>query len=490
MLHSNVWHSPKLLSLLFLLTLSGCMVGPNFLRPKAQVPADWVGPVPASEPAPAEASGKDLADWWTTFEDPTLTRLVNAAVDSNLDLRRAQSRVRQARAVRGIVAAGLGPQVDATASAERGRTPGTTTSRGTTVEGVTSNQFRAGFDASWEIDIFGGVRREVEAAEADILGAIENLRDVLVSLTAEVANTYMDIRSFQQRIVIARQNLAAQKHSADLTRQRYEGGFVSGLDVANAEAQVATTASLIPLLESFLRQAMYRMAVLLGREPGALVAELTAVQEIPSGERFMVPVGLPSDLLRRRPDIRRAEAGIHAETARIGVATADLFPRFNILGSAGYRASSTGNWFESNSRFWSLGPSMNWPIFTMGRVRSNIEQREAIQEQALVTYEQTVLTALGEVEGALIASLKEQEHRAALIQAVAANRKAVRLSTILYTEGQTDFLNVLNAQRALYLSEDALVQSTRDVSANLIALYKALGGGWEESDYPDSIASQ
>ena len=479
MLHANTWKNLKLLSILFLLPLSGCMVGPDFLRPKAQVPAEWVGPVPASAPATATLAEKELADWWTTFQDPILTRLVNAAVESNLDLRLAQARIRQARAVRGIAASGLGPQLDATGSAERGRSPGTTSSRGTAIEGVTSNQFRAGFDASWEIDIFGGVRREVEAAEADILSAVENLRDVLVTMTAEVATTYLDIRSFQQRIAIARQNLEAQKHSAELTRQRYEGGFVSGLDVANAEAQVATTASVIPQLESLLRQAMYRLAILLGREPGALIDELTPIQEIPTGVRPAVPVGVPSDLLRRRPDIRRAEVNIHAETARIGVATADLFPRFTLFGSAGFQAAKTGDWFDSSSRFWSVGPSLNWPIFTMGRVRSNIEQRKAIEEQALITYEQTVLNALGEVESALIASWKEQEHRTALVQAVVANRKAVRLSTILYTEGQTDFLNVLQAQRALYLSEDALVDSTRTVSANLIALYKALGGGWE-----------
>ncbi|MDD5207477.1 MAG: efflux transporter outer membrane subunit [Desulfobacterales bacterium] len=476
---------------LLLASLSACMVGPNFQRPRPDVPAGWVGPSPA--PGAISPEFVDLSDWWTSFEDPALTSLIKRAVESNLDLRLAQARIRQARAVRGIAASGFGPTVDVPASYRRSRSPGGQTERtpgltgtDTQTKGPITNSYQIGFDAAWELDIFGGIRREVEAAEADIEFAIEGHRSVLVSLLAEVARNYVDLRSFQQRIILAGRNLQAQKHTAKLTRERFEGGFVSGLDVANAEAQVATTASQIPLLESSLQQTMYRISVLLGLEPAALMKELTPALEIPVSSPA-VPLGVPSDLLRRRPDIRQAEADIHGATARIGVATSDLFPRFNILGAAGYQTARFGSWFDTISRFWSIGPSVSWRIFDTGRIRSNIEQQKALEEQALISYRQTVLGALEEVENALIASAKEDERRNALVQAVTANRKAVTLATRIYTEGQTDFLNVLQAQRALYDTEDALAQSTRTVSANLISLYKALGGGWEpasDATYP------
>jgi multidrug efflux system outer membrane protein len=368
--------------------------------------------------------------------------------------------------------------VDATGAYQRSRSSGAGSSQN---EGVISNQYQAGFDAGWELDIFGGVRREIEAADADLQAALETRRDVLVTLTAEVARNYIDLRAFQQRIAIARRNLTAQQHSAALTRQRFESGFAGGLDVANADAQVATTAAQIPLLESAARQSIYSLSVLLGMDPAALLPELSPPEVIPPAPP-LPPPGVPADLLRRRPDIRQAEAEIHAATARIGVATADLFPKFTIFGSAGMRSADFSSWFDWTARIWSFGPSVSWNVFDMNRTRSNIELQKALQDQTLITYRQTVLTALQEVENALIASTKEAEHRRALVNAVAANRKAVELATILYTQGQTDFLNVLNAQRSLYAIEDALVQSTGTVSIDLVALFKALGGGWRDQE--------
>jgi multidrug efflux system outer membrane protein len=468
--------------------LSACTVGPNFQRPQVQVPDRWVGPAPAPSQPPASPAEKDLARWWTVFSDPMLSSLVERAVNSNLDLKLAEARIRQARAARGVAASDMGPTIDASGSFQRSQTPGssasTTKARDTT--GPTANQYRSGFDATWELDIFGGVRREIEAAEADLEAAVEDRRDVLVTLTAEVAQNYMDLRAFQQRISIARQNLDAQRRAAGLTRQRFEAGFVSGLDVANAEAQAATTAAQTPLLEASVHQTIYRIGVLLGREPAALMQELSAISEIPAAPPS-VPVGVPSELLRRRPDIRRAEAQIHAATARIGVATADLFPRITLLGSGGFQAGTTGSWFDAVSRFWSFGPSIRWPVFDTGRVRANIEQKRAFEEQSAIAYRQAVLTALQEVENALIASSKEQEHRRSLIEAVSANRRAARIAVTIYTEGQSDFLNVLEAQRSLYATEDALAQSTRTISTNLIALYKALGGGWDPESQDDRI---
>jgi NodT family efflux transporter outer membrane factor (OMF) lipoprotein len=363
---------------------------------------------------------------------------------------------------------------------QRSRSPGRNANwqEGET-RGVVSNAYDAGFDAGWELDIFGGIRRNIEAADADLQASVESRRDVLVTLTAEVARNYIELRSFQQRIEIARENLVTQQHSARLTRQRFEGGFVSGLDVANADAQVATTASQIPFLEAAARQSIYALGILLGQEPAALVAELSPAAAIPAAPPS-APAGLPSDLLRRRPDIRRAEAEIHAATARIGVATADLFPKFTISGAAGMRSGDFSSWLTWAQRFWSFGPAVSWRVFDTGRTRSAIELEEALQEQALISYQQTVLSALQEVENALIAAAKEQERRRSLADAVAANRKAVSLSKTLYTEGQTDFLNVLEAQRSLFLTEETLVLSTSAMSTDLVALYKAIGGGWSE----------
>ncbi len=305
----GILHKYALVAVLCFSALGGCTVGPNYKQPQTRVPDAWTGPTEAAGAEQKAAAAKDIVQWWTTFGDPTLTSLVERAVKSNLDLKQAESRILQARAARGIVTAGLWPSVGATGSFTRSRSAGTTISAGTS-GGTTRNLYQAGLDAAWELDIFGGVRRDVEAANADVLAAVEDRRNVLVTLTAEVAINYVDLRGFQRQIVIAQDNLKAQQHSAELTRQRFQGGFVGALDVANADAQVATTASQIPLLESSARQAVYNISVLLGLEPAALLEELSPTSVIPVAPPT-VPVGVPSDLLRRRPDIRRAEAQIH-----------------------------------------------------------------------------------------------------------------------------------------------------------------------------------
>jgi multidrug efflux system outer membrane protein len=476
--------SLALMAGLVLLLTSGCAVGPDFQRPRVSVPAGWAGPTAEKPPLPAASGNQGLSDWWTVFQDPILASLIERAAASNLDLKLAEARIREARAAKSVAAGGLGPTLGASGAYQRSRS-----SAGNGTSDAVGDQYQAGFDAGWEIDIFGGQRRNLEAADADLQAAVETLRDVLVSLTAEVASNYINLRAFQQQIVITQKNLTAQKHSAKLTRQRFEGGFVSFLDVANAEAQSATTAAQIPLLESSAQQAIYSLSVLLGAPPAALAAELSPVKTIP-GAPPEVPAGVPSALLRRRPDIRRAEAQIHAATARIGGAAAELFPKFTIAGSAGFQSDNFSSWFDWTNRFWSFGPSLRWRLFETGRIRAGVELQKALQEQEVIIYQQTVLSALQEVENALIASAKEQAHREALAAAVAANRKAVSLAETLYTEGQTDFLSVLQAQGALYATEDALVQSNRTVSTNLVALYKALGGGWQDnpSENPTALA--
>jgi outer membrane protein, multidrug efflux system len=456
--------------------VTGCAVGPDYKPVQPNVPAAWSGSVspPAAETAPsAEAN---LVHWWTNFDDPTLTTLVKRAVKSNLDVNLAEARIRQARAARGVAAAGLGPTIDAAGSLERSRSSGVsgTSSAG---RGRVANTYQTGLDAGWGLDVFGGVRRAVEAADADLQAAVEDRRDVCVALAAEVAVNYIDLRSYQQRTATAQENLKAQEHTAELTHKRFKVGFVSALDVANADAQVATTAAEIPLLESSAHQAIYSLGILLGREPTALMQELSPTSPTPVAPPA-VPLGVPSDLIRRRPDIRRAEAQIHAATARIGVATADLFPKFSITGALGFQAGTLGSLFDWVSRFWSLGTSVSWRVFDNKGILSNIDLQKAFREEAFITYQKTVLNAMQEVEDALIASEKEQTRRKSLVDAVTANQKAVRLATQLYIQGETDFLNVLQAQRALYSTQDALAQSTGALSIDLVSLYRALGGGW------------
>jgi len=476
---------------IWLLALAGCTVGPDYRPPETHVPAAWSGTGAAAVSAAriTPSPPVELVEWWGTFKDPILSSLVERAIESNLDLRQAEGRVRQARASRGVVASGLWPEVDASANYARSYDSKSSSASpsmarppsGTTV--AARDLFQAGLDAAWELDIFGGVRRNIEASNADIRTSVEDHRDVLVTLAAEVGTNYLNLRGSQQQIAIARKNLKAQRHTAEITRKRFEAGFVSALDVASAQAQVATTESQIPSLESAAQGAIYSLSVLLGREPAALLQELATETPIPPAPPE-IPVGLPSDLIRRRPDIRRAEAQLHAATARIGVATADLFPKFSLTGSFGFSStdlSSLANW---SSRSWSFGPSVSWPIFAGGRIWWNIEVQNALQEQALIAYEKTVLTALKEVETALVAYAKELERRKSLTDAAENNAKAVDLAMKRYIAGRTDFLSVLTFQGALYQSEDALVQSTRNSTTNLIALYKALGGGWEEERQP------
>ena len=462
---------------------SGCAVGPDYRPPETKVSKDWDGQnaVTPAHPSKTTLDPVGLVEWWTAFNDPTLSSLVEMAVRANLDVRLAEARIRQARAARGVAGAPLWPQADASALYQRSQGSSEIGGGGAiATAGGLKNLWQAGLDATWEVDIFGGTRRNVEAATADLRAAEEDRRDVLITLVGDVGSNYINLRGFQQQIDIARKNLKAQKHNAGIIQKRYDAGFVGGLDVANAKAQVATTEATIPVFESSARAAIYSLGVLLGREPAALSQDLAKAAPIPPTP-LSIPVGLPSELLRRRPDIRRAEAQLHAATARIGVATADLFPKFNLVGSFGLSASEVARLGPWSSNFWSWGPSVTWPIFAGGRIYWNIKVQDALTEQALLTYEKTVLTALKDVETALVAYTKQQETRKSLSEAVENNRKAVDLAMTLYLAGKSDFLNVLIAQRSLFTTEDALAQSTRTVDTNLIALYKALGGGWEKA---------
>jgi NodT family efflux transporter outer membrane factor (OMF) lipoprotein len=453
-----------------------CKVGPDYKRPDSEAPTAYAGLDSSATNLPSTpvAESTRVAAWWSQFNDPALTSLIERASAGNLPLAQAESRVRQARAARDVAASALYPELDASAAYSRNRS-------GSSEHGFTfastSNSFRAGFDASWEIDLFGGTRRAVEAADAQVQSAVNDRASVMVSLAGEVATNYLSLRGTQRQLAIARENLIAQQQTLDLTQQRFDAGFVSALDVANARATVAQTSSQIPSFEAQSRASIYALGVLLGQSPESLLAELSPDAPVPNPPST-VPIGLPSELLERRPDIRKADADLHAATARIGVAVADQYPRFSLTGSLGTQGDRYQSLGTIANRFWSIGPSVSLPLFTGGRIKGNIEETKEAANQALLAYRLVVLTALQDVETSLTNFTHEQQRRAALIETVDANRQAADLSLQLYSAGRTDFLNVLSAQRQLYSSQASLSQSDTNVGQNLVALYKALGGGW------------
>jgi len=419
---------------MLLLLLAGCTtVGPDYVPPEMSAPPQWTAEMGGGLMA-EHTDLQALASWWSTLNDPILTSLVERVIEGNLDLRQARARVREARARRGISEAGRFPTVDASGSARLIRGSEETGS------GEERELYAAGFDAAWELDLFGGKRRAVEAAEAGLQASEEDLRDVLVSLTAEVALNYVEVRSFQTRLSVAKANLDAQTETYDITKWRFQAGLATQLDVEQAKYSLAQTRANIPGLQIGLEQAKNRVSVLLGQPPGSLEDALAEHKPIPVAA-LEVAVGVPADALRRRPDVRRAERQLAAQTAQVGVAAADLYPKFSLLGSIGLDALSLGNLFSADSRTHSGGAVFSWPVFDAGAIRSNIEMQSALQEQALFQYEAAVLTALEEVEN-------------------------------------IDFNNVLIAQRSLLSFQDQLAMSDGEVTSNLITLYKALGGGW------------
>lgn len=475
--------SATLFSPAILCALSGCTVGPDNTTPAAPTPAAWASPLEAG----ATANAGDLSTWWTVLGDPALDGLISRAIEANHDLRESAARLDEARAQRGVVSARLGPQIDASGLYNRTRASGKTGTTGTGFAGPGGERdlYQTGFDTNWEVDVFGRIRRGIEAADADIDAAVENTHAVRVSIVAEVARSYAELRAFQRRSQLARSNAGVQDETLSLVKARRDAGLTTDLDVARAEANLATTRATIPQLDAGARFAAHRLAVLIGRPPGELVNELLAadargIAHIPApGALPEVPMGLPSDLLQRRPDVRSAERAAAAANARIGEATADLFPRFSMTGTFGFSSRQIGDLGGSQSRFWSFGPGVRWPILEWGRIRQNIHVQDARHEQTLIRFEKTVLVAFEEVENALTNYARERDRRASLAVAVDSNQRAVDLSQDLYSKGLTDFLSVLDSQRQLFQQQDLLVQSESAVTTNLIGLYKALGGGWD-----------
>lgn len=455
----------------FMLTvLAGCAtVGPDYTPPQTIAAPSWRTSLEGG--LAVWASHQALAAWWATMNDPDLSGLIEQAVAGNLDLKKARVRVREARARRGMSESSLFPTLDATGSVNRSHG-----SRGMGAA-TTSDLYTAGLDASWEIDLFGGVRRSVEAAEADIEATGEDLRDVLVSLLAEVALNYIDIRTGQARLAEAETSLATQEETYRLVMWRAQAGLGDELAVRQARYNLESTRAQIPVLCTAIGEAKNRLAVLLGEQAGTLHAAWEARRPIPIPPPEIV-IGTPADLLRQRPDVRRAERQLAAQTARVGVATAELYPKLKLSGTIGLEALSFNRLFSSGSGTSSGGSGVTWRIFDAGAVRRNIEVQSALQEQSLIAYEAAVLGALEEAENAILSYADEHRRRESLNEAVRSAKQAAELAEIKYRAGMTDFGSVLEAQRSLLTFRDQLAQSEGAIVTNLVKIYKAMGGGW------------
>jgi outer membrane protein, multidrug efflux system len=446
----------------------GCAaVGPDYVKPEMALPDAWHG-VAGQEIRPDE---KGLASWWQVIGDPALTELIQRAAVDNLDVREALSRVRQARLQRQQTRAALFPTLDANATAKK-------SGRYDTGSATQSDLYAAGFDAGWELDIFGGTRRAVEAAQADLEASTEDLRDVMVTLLAEVAVNYVDVRTYQSRLAVADSNLATLEETWRLLEDLSQAGLGDALAVSQARYNLESARAKLPDLKTGLEAAMNRLAVLVAQPPGALHDQLAEARPIPRVAAALA-VGVPADVIRQRPDIRRAERELAAQTARIGEAEAELYPQFSLSGSIGLEALSLGDLFSSGSRIWALGPTVRWPVFDAGAIRSNIGVQDELRQQALARYEAVVLSALEEVEDALTAYAQEQQKIESLQAAAAAARTAAQLAGHQYASGLTGFSNVLDAQRSLLSFEDQMTASRGAMLSDLVRLYKALGGGWQ-----------
>jgi NodT family efflux transporter outer membrane factor (OMF) lipoprotein len=453
-----------------LLAALGCAVGPDYQEPAIEMPDAWHQDLVRGLSA-GEAS---LDTWWTVFGDPLMIGLIGRASAGSLELRQAVERIAEAQARRGIAVGEWFPSIDGGALYERFQS---SEKLDFSSGGGPNDLYSTGLATSWEVDLFGRIRRSVESADAELAASVEDYRDVRVVLYAEVATSYLDARTLQQRILSAERNVEAQRKTLELVRVRNQAGLVGDLDLRQAELNVSRTASFIPALREGLVAAVNRIAVLVGEYPHQLHAELREPAPIPLPEGE-VTVGLPASLLRQRPDLRSAERQLAAQSARIGVATADLYPRFALLGSFSLDASSTSDWLTSGAEAWSVGPQLRWSLFEGGRIRSNVRAEEALARQALARYEETVLLAVEEVENSLSGYAEERARLEELGLGVRAAEQTVELVSVLYRTGLVDFLNVLDAERSLFEEQDRLLESRGRVAQNLVRVYRALGGGW------------
>ncbi len=454
-------------------SLTACAVGPSYQQPHTAVAASFAGAEPA-----VYSQEQSQGQFWKQFNDPTLDQLVDDALLANHDLRIALGHLAEARAARHQSLYDLAPTVTASAGHE-------TQKYAPVASGFpfTASYYDAGFDAFWELDLFGRVRRGVEANTAQLQGAEATLRDAQVSVTAEVARSYFELRGQQNQLAVARRNVENQQETLRFTSAQREAGRSTELDTSRAQAQLSTTLASIDPLEAAVSRSIHRLGVLTGREPNALQTLLSTPQELPPLPQI-TPVGDPAELLRRRPDIRVAERQLAASTALVGVAVGDLFPKVTFTGSFSYDAASLSGLGTGAGRAYGIGPGISWAAFDLGRVHAEVAGARARNDTALAQYEQTVLRALEETENALVTHARTRDQLAHALDAAQASAVAARLARVRYEGGAVDFLAVLDAERTQLETEDRLAQTRTDAATSLIAVYKALGGGWEGAPAP------
>ncbi len=448
---------------------NGCKVGPNYARPPAPVAPSWVD---SNDPRIIAERAADCS-WWTVFNDATLNGFIDQARAQNLDLRAAGTRILEARAQRGIAVGNLFPQQQtALGTYAHGQI---TKNLGIPLPGTVS-LYATGFNASWELDFWGRYRRTIEGATAEVDAAIEGYGETLVMLLSEVASNYVQMRTFEQRLAYARRNVEIQKGSTKLAEERFKNGAATELDTRQARSNLAQTEALIPPLVAGRRQAANQLCILMGMPVVDLASSLepAPIPVAPSE----VAVGIPADLLRRRPDVRRAEREVAAQSAQIGIAESDLYPRLALNGFVGYAANNFRDLFRTDSFTAFIIPNLQWNVLNYGRIANNIATQDIRLEREALEYQQAVLKAGREVEDALVGFLQSQQQTANLAQSVAEANRAVELVLLQYEGGVTDFNRVFNAQSTLVVLQDQLAQTTGDIALRLIDVYRSLGGGW------------
>ena len=467
--------------------LSACAVGPNYHRPATSVAKQFPtggGAQGAAQESPASndvySHAQTQTEFWKQFDDPVLNSMVSDALTANYDLRIALGRLVQARALRNESLFDLAPTVTASAGYTKQRVPAVEDPFGGP---YTTKLYNAGFDATWELDFFGGVRRGIQARNAQLEGQVANLHDAQVSVIAEVARNYFELRGEQSQLAVARANVKNQQQVLALAQAQREAGSGTDLDVARAQSQLSTTLSTIGPLEAAVSRSIHRLGVLTGRDPDALTGSLSAPHDLPSLPPI-VPVGTPEELLRRRADIRAAERNLAASTALVGVAVSNLFPKVTFTGNFGYAAAEPAGFGTGASRSYIIGPGITWAAFDLGRVRAQIAGARAGTVIALDQYHQTVLNALEETEDALVTHARDRDQLHHAEDAARASATAAKLAEIRYKGGMVDFLSVLDAERTELQTQDDLAQSRTEAATSLIAVYKALGGGWETAPLP------
>jgi outer membrane protein, multidrug efflux system len=454
------------------LSLTSCKVGPDYEVPtndELQIPKEFV-----EVEDPAFSSGAaDLTNWWVIFDDPILTKLIESASSDNRDLRIAVSRVKEARARTDVIRSQWAPQVGVSAGYEL--------ANDTFTNFDTLGRSTAGIGASWELDVFGRIARQVESAEAQYQAAEEDRRDVQVALYAEVARAYLSVRTIQGQLKAAENNIESQRETLRLTQIRLENGIATALDQAQAKQVLASSLAELPPLRISLSREMNTISILVGTHPQQMHTDLSEPQPIPMPPED-VTVDVPAQVLRQRPDVRASERRLAAQTAEVGVATADLYPSFSLEGNFGFDEPNGGNLFDSGNRGFAIGPAFRWDVYNGGRLRSQIDVQDARLEQSLLRYENTILSALEEVETSMTAFTEQRKRLTAILEVAEESRTTLRLATLLYKDGLANFQQVLDAQRQTLLSERQVAKARGLSSQNLVSLYRALGGGWDTSE--------